>query len=222
MTRERPPATASSASSHEARAPPTIGWSSRPPSPSVSPSAEPFEHSRPRLEGCSGSPAVAAPPRPSGAASTPQPTPQYGHVVRTGGRGSETCTVMERSIHVGLVAARLLKALYEDDGFIDGSSAVLRDDIDEGGFHVLGHALGIAADVEMRALREPAPQLRPDLAHAILHVDLVCAVARPGERQAGEQARVLHGGQLVLVEKIAVLALVTEEEPVPAPRAARL
>src|ERR1700709_726848 len=59
-----------------------IGYSSRSSSPSVSPSADPFEHSRPRLAGCSGSAAIAAPPPPSGVASTPQPTPQYGQVVR--------------------------------------------------------------------------------------------------------------------------------------------
>ena len=69
-------ATWTSAASQLARRPPTSGWSSRVPSPSVSPSAEPFEHSRPKFDGCSGSPAMVAPPRPSGLASTPQPTPQ--------------------------------------------------------------------------------------------------------------------------------------------------
>ncbi len=52
------------------------GVSSRSSSDSVSPSAVPFEHSLPKLAGCDGSPAIAAPPLPSGAASTPQPTPQ--------------------------------------------------------------------------------------------------------------------------------------------------
>ena len=56
--------------------PPISGCSSRVSRPSVSPSAEPFEHSRPKLAGWSGSPAMAAPPLPSGVASTPQPTPQ--------------------------------------------------------------------------------------------------------------------------------------------------
>ena len=44
--------------------------------PSVSPSADPLEHRRPKLAGCSPSPEIAAPPLPSGVASTPQPTPQ--------------------------------------------------------------------------------------------------------------------------------------------------
>src|SRR5471032_1615925 len=49
-----------------------IGCSKRLSIARVSPSAEPFEHSRPKLAGCSGSPAIAAPPRASGVASTPQ------------------------------------------------------------------------------------------------------------------------------------------------------
>jgi hypothetical protein len=40
---------------------------------------------RPKLAGWSGSPVIAAPPYPSGRANTPQPTPQYGQVVRTVG-----------------------------------------------------------------------------------------------------------------------------------------
>src|SRR5829696_6197965 len=66
-----------------ARLPSIIGCRSRPSSPSVSPSADPFEHSRPKFDGCSGSPSIAAPSSPSGRAITPQPTPQYGQVVRT-------------------------------------------------------------------------------------------------------------------------------------------
>ncbi len=57
---------------------------SRPSRSSVSPSAAPFEHSRPRLAGCCGSPRrrLARPPQRVDDAA-PQPTPQYGHVVRT-------------------------------------------------------------------------------------------------------------------------------------------
>src|SRR5207253_559962 len=53
----------------------------------------------------------------------------------------------------------------------------------------------------------------------VLDVDLVAGLARPGEGQAGEQARLLHGGELVLVEEVGVLALMAEEEPVAAARA---
>ena len=97
-----------------------------------------------------------------------------------------------------------------------------RDDLDERALDVLGHALGVAADVEMRAFGEPAPQLRPDLAHAVLDVDFLVAVARPGEGEPGQEPRLLHGGELVLVEEVGVLALVAEEEPVPSRRPGRL
>ena len=40
------------------------------------PNALPFEHSRPALAGCAGSPAIVAWPFSKGVASTPQPTPQ--------------------------------------------------------------------------------------------------------------------------------------------------
>src|SRR5215471_8973920 len=62
-----------------------MGWSNRWSSESVSPSAEPFEHSRPKLAGCAGSPEIVALPCRSTAARMPQPTPQYGQVVRTAG-----------------------------------------------------------------------------------------------------------------------------------------
>src|SRR5437660_10830555 len=62
-----------------------MGWSKRWSSESVSPSAAPFEHSRPKLAGCAGSPEIVASPCRSTAARMPQPTPQYGQVVRTAG-----------------------------------------------------------------------------------------------------------------------------------------
>ena len=58
------------------RRPSISGCSSRSSSPSVSPSAAPLEQIRPRLAGCAASPITSAPPRPSGVATTPQPTPQ--------------------------------------------------------------------------------------------------------------------------------------------------
>ena len=47
---------------------------------------------------------------------------------------------------------------------------------------------GVAADIDVRAVGEPRPQIAADLAHAVLHVDLLVAVARPGERQPRQQA----------------------------------
>src|SRR5215211_5580929 len=210
---------------------------------------------------------MSAPPSPSGRARMPQPTPQYGHVVRTAGgccgsafmphapslprrgrvaaaggrvgepaewaidptrllallaatlpfqgrdgvRGTARDEPSRASIHVLLIAAALLEVGHEGDRLVGRAHAVLRDDVDQRPFHVLGHALGVAAHIHMRAVGEPRPQIAADLAHAILHVEFLLAVARPGERETGQHTGRLHAGELVLVEKIVVAALVPEE-----------
>ena len=85
--------------------------------------------------------------------------------------------------------------------------------------HILGHAQRVAADINVRAFLDPRPQIAPGLAHAVLHVDLLLAVARPGERQAREQAGGAHLAELLLVEEVVIAALMAEEQPV---RPARL
>src|SRR5262245_30298805 len=98
---------------------------------------------------------MSAQPTPSGLASTPQPTPQYGQVVRmTGGCGSGAFIGYRRSIDVLLVAALLLEIGHERDGLVGGAHAVLRHDVDQRALHILGHALGVAAHVHMSAVRE--------------------------------------------------------------------
>src|SRR3979409_1501011 len=87
---------------------------------------------------------------------------------------------------------------------------------------VLGHALGIAADVEMRAFFEPRPELGRVLAHAMLDVDLLRLVAREGEVELLEHAAALPIDDLVFVEKIRGAFLLAEEQPVGRLGAARL
>ena len=65
------------------------------------PSAEPFEQSLPKLAGCSGSPTIVAPPHPSGFASMPHPTPQYGQVVRTAGGCCAGAFINRRPADIG-------------------------------------------------------------------------------------------------------------------------
>src|SRR5689334_14223323 len=72
--------------------PPTWGSSSRPSNPTVEPSAMPLEHSRPKLAGWAASPATCKPRRGAAEPETPQPTPQYGQVVRTGGLAAPDLT----------------------------------------------------------------------------------------------------------------------------------
>src|SRR6202043_3131598 len=63
---------------------------------------------------------------------------------------------------------------------------------------------------------EPRPQIAADFAHAMLHVDFLVAVARPGERQPREQPRRPHRHKLFFIEEIVVAALMAEEQPVAA------
>src|SRR5215469_10592445 len=255
MTLRNPSATRSSACGQATRlsvpsARRSIGCSRRPRRPTVSPSAEPLEQSRPKFAGWAGSPVTAAPPEPSACASTPQPTPQYGQVVRTvGASGVEafmlfhfaplipaaptetpaspvlssanagapqysTALAHETdahdyrvpafagttrsffSIHILLVAAVLLHLGHEGDRLVGRAYPEGRHDLDQRRLDVLGHALGVAADIDMRALGEPGPQIAANVAHAVLDIDFFGGVARPGEGEAGEHARRLHAGEL--------------------------
>src|SRR5580698_6468855 len=72
----------------------------------------------------------------------------------------------ERSIHVGMIAVVFFQLREERDGLIDGALAVL------------AHGDG-AADIDMGAFCEPSPKIAADLAHAVLHVELLIIVARP-------------------------------------------
>src|SRR5262249_36440579 len=125
------------------------------------------------------------------------------------------------SIYVLLVAPGFFQIGDERNRLVGSARAVCGDDLDPRGLDVLGHAFGIAADIDVRAVGEPSPQLTADLAHAVLDVELPGAVARPGEREPGQRACGLHAGELVLVEEIAVATLVAEEQPVAPGRFAR-
>src|ERR1043166_10053281 len=111
------------------------------------------------------------------------------------------------SVDVLLVAALLLELRHERDRLLDGARAMLRHDVDQRALDILRHALGIAADIDMRAVGEPGPEVAADLAHAVLHEEFLAPVARPGEREAREHALRLHAGELVLVEEIVGRAL---------------
>src|ERR1700759_1051483 len=97
------------------------------------------------------------------------------------------------SIHVGLIAPALLEVGDEGDGFAGVAAAMLGDDVDHGALDVLAHA-DRAADVEVRAVRKPLPEIGAELAHAVLDVELLLVVARPREREPGAHARRPHAG----------------------------
>src|SRR5215470_9535309 len=127
------------------------------------------------------------------------------------------CRHPGRSIYVGLVATASPEVGHVGDGLVGGTRAVLDDDVVQGAFHVLPHA-DCAANIEVCAVRQPSPDVVSDLTHAVLHVELALVVARPGKRQAGKHAGRLHAVELILIEEIAVMALMAEEQPVAARR----
>lgn len=80
--------------------------------------------------------------------------------------------------------------------------------------HVLRHARGIAADVEMRAVFQPRVQFARLFAQAVLHVDLAGLIAREREVEAMQRAALECVLPLDLVEEILAGVRVAEEQPV--------
>src|SRR6266566_1727648 len=121
------------------------------------------------------------------------------------------------SVYVGLVSAGFLKFAKEGGGLVSRTRAMLADYLEQSALDVAAHGDG-AADIDVRAFRNPAPEVAAGLAHAVLHIAFAHAVARPRQRKSGEETGSLHADEFVLVEKIVVAALVAKEQPVAAPR----
>jgi hypothetical protein len=66
--------------------------------------------------------------------------------------GENVCMTL---VDVLLITALLFQLRHEGDRLIGGARAVLRHDVDQRALDVLRHALGVAADVNMRAVGEP-------------------------------------------------------------------
>src|SRR5262249_15642824 len=92
--------------------------------------------------------------------------------------------------------------------------AVRGDDLDPRTLDILGHTLGIAANIDVRTLGDPGPELAAELAHAVLDIKLLAAIARPREGEPRQRPGSLHPAKLVFVEEIVIAVLVTEEQPV--------
>src|SRR5471032_1925826 len=90
------------------------------------------------------------------------------------------------------------------------------DDFLQRGVDVLGHAAGIATDIDTGTLLQPAPQLRAGFEHALLHVDLFGLVTGESGVQAAQVTAAQPGFQFLAVVEVAGGALLTEEQPVPA------
>ena len=87
--------------------------------------------------------------------------------------------------------------------------------------HVPRHAGRIAADVEMRPLLQPAPQVGGRLQHAVLHVQLVRLVARERGIQPRQRPILVPRCQFCFVQKIRGAVAFAEDQPGLAARAGR-
>ena len=96
-------------------------------------------------------------------------------------------------IHVDLIAVILFQFGDIARGVFGTAFTVLGNNIYQSAFDIFRHAQSIAADIYVRTTLKPGPKIAPVIAHAILDVDFFVAVARPGERQTGEMARLAHG-----------------------------
>ena len=90
---------------------------------------------------------------------------------------------------------------------------MFRHELAQGRVHVPGHKPGIATDIHMRAVLQPAPQLGAVLQQAVLHIDLLRLVTRERGAQAHMPAG-LPGLHLFAVIEVAGGMLLTEEQPV--------
>src|SRR5687768_6323477 len=86
---------------------------------------------------------------------------------RSSAQRTERTTFAGHSIHVAQVALVLLELGDEGGGILLGQAAVFLGDGVEGGIDVLGHARGIAADVEGGTVLEPLPELGTLLEHEV-------------------------------------------------------
>lgn len=100
---------------------------------------------------------------------------------------------------------------------------MLHDDVDQRRIHVGRHLLGVAADVEVRAVLEPCIQVLADAAQAVLHVLAGnTAVARKREVAAAQHTALHRILPFRLVQEFALEVTRTEEEPVASGGALRL
>ena len=91
---------------------------------------------------------------------------------------------------------------------------MLGRDFDQGSMHVLGHSLGVSADIEVSAILQPAPQLCPFFLHPMLDVNFVGLIAGESSRELVQVTRLLRVGEFIGIEKVGLGVLVAKEEPV--------
>src|SRR5438093_2322090 len=91
--------------------------------------------------------------------------------------------------------------------------ALLGDDVGEAAIDIARHPLLIAADIDVRTLLEPRPQLGGMLQEPVLDVDLLVLVARKRGVEPGQQPAAVPGQEFVLEQEIGHSVRVAEKQP---------
>ena len=121
---------------------------------------------------------------------------------------------MGGSIDIAGIAFILFHLGDVSSGFVGRFASGGLDDAVQGFIDILGHAFGITADVEVRAVLQPLPKLAGSLEHAGLDIDLFFLIAAERGVEAGEEAFLRPFDDLIVVKKVTGAFLVAEEQPV--------
>src|SRR5438876_10072488 len=115
------------------------------------------------------------------------------------------------SINVALIT--FLGFQLSDKSFclVGGFSSGAFDGLVQSVVHIARHAGGVTADIKVRAIVEPSPQLAGVLQHLVLHIELLGLITREGEVKPGQQAIFLPGSELRFVKKIRRASLIAKE-----------
>ena len=124
-------------------------------------------------------------------------------------------------IHISLIPFFTLQLRDVFGSLLIRFAAGLLDHLVQGGINVLGHALGVATDINMRSLLEPGPHIPCVFQHAMLHVDLLDLIAGECRLQARQSPVGERSLKFFAVEEIGGAMLIAEEKPVPVAPTAR-
>ncbi len=107
-------------------------------------------------------------------------------------------------------------------GVFGAYAGLLLQDAGQRLMHRRGHAVGIAADIDRRAVADPAIDIRGLLAQPVLHVDLLGLIARKRHIHAREHAVLQPALPFGLIQEVLGKAAVAKEQPALAARAGLL
>ena len=99
---------------------------------------------------------------------------------------------------------------------------LLAKDALQRGVHVLRHRVGVAADVDRRAILHPRVQLAPRVPQRMLHVALLRLVARERHVQPRQHAALQQVLPFELIQEVVRVVAVAEHQPVASARADRI